>query len=553
MKSNPSLKFKIATEDWEFEAIYQLLYRTFVEEIPQYHANAEHRLIDRFHEDNSYLICLDGKQLAGMITLRSRRPFSLDQKIPNLDDYLPQGRSVCEIRLLAVEKNYRHSAVLPGLIALLEKHGRSQGFDTAIISGTTRQLRLYNHLGFVPFGPLVGKPGAEYRPMMLTYEKYRAHVGRALNASRQSIPKEKPVNLLPGPVALHPSVRRAYSRPPVSHRSRAFRSDFQQVRADLCKLVAASHVEVMLGSGTLANDAIAGQLSLSQQPGIILTNGEFGERLVDQASRFGLTFHTFAKDWGEAFSSQEVGDRLAQLPGTAWLWTVHCETSTGVLNDIEMLTEVCSETGIKLCLDCVSTIGTVPVNLSRVFFASGVSGKGLGSLAGLAMVFYHHSLKPAPRQLPRYLDLGYYAEHSGIPFTHSSNLLKALEIALKRRQRAGSLEAKQSMSAWLRRELQQRGFRLIASEVPTSPAVVTVALPESLSSERIGWQLEEAGFQLSYRSEYLRRRNWVQICLMGECRRGDLRRLLDILTALCRRIPARAPDPVGVKPGVHAF
>ncbi len=553
MKSQPSLKFKVATEDWEFEEIYRLLYRTFVEEIPQYDANSEHRLIDKFHEDNSYLICLDGQQLAGMITLRSRRPFSLDQKIPNLDDFLPQGRTICEIRLLAVDRDHRNSAVLPGLIALLEKHGRSQGFDTAIISGTTRQLRLYNHLGFVPFGPSVGKPGVEYQPMMLTYEKYRAHVGRALNASRQSIPTARPVNFLPGPVTLHPSVRRAYSRPPVSHRSRAFRTNFQLVRAELCDLVSASHVEVMLGSGTLANDAIAGQLSLRRQPGIILTNGEFGERLVDQAMRFGLSFHTFAKAWGEAFTSVEVGDRLAQLPGTDWLWTVHCETSTGVLNDIGMLTDICCERGIRLCLDCVSTIGTVPVDLSRVFFASGVSGKGLGSLAGLAMVFYHHTLKPAPQQLPRYLDLGYYAEQSGIPFTHSSNLLKALETALKRRQRAGALEATLSMSAWLRHELQQRGFRLIASDVPTSPAVVTLALPEPLSSEKIGWQLEEAGFQLSYRSEYLRKRNWVQICLMGECRRGDLRRLVDTLTALCRRAPIAVPDAIGMKPGVHAF
>jgi hypothetical protein len=36
---------------------------------------------------------------------------------------------------------------------------------------------MYRHLGFNPFGPLVGKEGAYYQPMYLTLEasrKYRA-------------------------------------------------------------------------------------------------------------------------------------------------------------------------------------------------------------------------------------------------------------------------------------------------------------------------------------------------------------------------------------------
>jgi len=202
-----------------------------------------------------------------MIALRDKRPFSLDQKLANLDDYLPPGRNICEIRLLAVEKQYRHSVVLPGLLALMEKQGRARGFDTAVISGTNRQARLYEHLGFVPFGPLVGNPGVLHQPMMLTYERYRSQVGPALNAWRSSVHQGQPVNFLPGPVALHPSVRRAFARPPISHRSRAFRADFQRIQQTLCDLVGASHVEIMLGSGTLANDAIAGQLSLLRNRG----------------------------------------------------------------------------------------------------------------------------------------------------------------------------------------------------------------------------------------------------------------------------------------------
>ena len=36
MESSTPLVFKIATEDWEFDLIHQLNYKTFVEEIPQH-------------------------------------------------------------------------------------------------------------------------------------------------------------------------------------------------------------------------------------------------------------------------------------------------------------------------------------------------------------------------------------------------------------------------------------------------------------------------------------------------------------------------------------
>ena len=73
--------FKIATEDWEFEQIHRLNYETFVEEIPEHVASASRRLVDRFHDENTYAIGLDNRRLVGMLAIRGRRPFSLDLKL----------------------------------------------------------------------------------------------------------------------------------------------------------------------------------------------------------------------------------------------------------------------------------------------------------------------------------------------------------------------------------------------------------------------------------------------------------------------------------------
>ncbi len=167
------LVFKIAAEPWEFEQIHRLNYRTFVEEIPQHQPNPAHLLVDPFHAENTYLICLRGRQLLGMVTVRDKRPFSLDKKLANLDAYLPPHRSVCEFRLLAIEKEHRHPLVFQGLIRLLAEVCEERGYDLALMSGTVRQLRLYRHLGFTPFGPLVGPPQAQYQPMYLTLAAYQ--------------------------------------------------------------------------------------------------------------------------------------------------------------------------------------------------------------------------------------------------------------------------------------------------------------------------------------------------------------------------------------------
>ena len=172
MKFPSPIEFKIATEDWEFEQIHQLNYKTFVEEIPQHQPSGAGRLVDKFHDENTYVICLSGKQLIGMLAVRAKRPFSLDQKLPNLDSYLPPGRSVCEIRLLAVEKNYRMGQVSVGLLRFVGDYCKSHGYDLGVISGTTRQQKLYKHMGFVPFGPLVGTGDAVFQPMYITQESY---------------------------------------------------------------------------------------------------------------------------------------------------------------------------------------------------------------------------------------------------------------------------------------------------------------------------------------------------------------------------------------------
>src|SRR5256886_2387960 len=320
MNAARSVGFKIASEESEFEQVFRLNYRTFVEELPQHPPNPEKRLVDRFHHENAYLIALDADQLIGMMAVRDKRPFSLDEKLGNIDRFLPAGRKICEIRLLSVLASHRNGMVFQGLLKLLLEYGKSQRYNLAVISGTVRQQKLYKHLGFVPFGPIVGSKDAQYQPMYLTLEEFEEVASPLLNVASAADRALNPISFLPGPVSIRPEIRAALDQLPVSHRCDRFKEDFALTRTLLCQLVRAQRVEILLGSGTLANDVIAAQLSLMSAPGIILSNGEFGGRLVDHATRFGLAFRALEIEWGGAFSRGQVLQTLDRQRDAKWLW-----------------------------------------------------------------------------------------------------------------------------------------------------------------------------------------------------------------------------------------
>lgn len=350
----------------------------------------------------------------------------------------------------------------------------------------------------------------------------------------------KKVNLLPGPVEIHEEVKTEFARPTVSHRNMDFIKDFNTTKELLCKYVNASRVEIFTGSGTLANEVIAAQISNLEGKGLILVLGEFSERLVKISERHNLDFKVIRKEWGKFFSRREIEEFLGnELPDCTWIWTVHCETSSGVLNDLKMLKEICSVRSIKLCIDCISSIATMPLDLSDIYLASSTSGKAIGAYAGLSMVFYNHNIEPS-NKIPLYLDLGYYRMKGGIPFTISSSAVYALKKAIEILTLEDKFEEIEKISSYIRKELLSLEMNLIVSKENSSPAVITFSVPSNISSKKVGEIMEERGYYLSFNSCYLLEKNWLQVCIMGNINMGDIdgfkSTFQDVLILTCKLI-----------------
>ncbi|MFK8794527.1 GNAT family N-acetyltransferase [Planococcus plakortidis] len=507
MNEKSSIYYKIADSKEEMEQIHQLNYETFVEEIPQHSKSEDKRLVDRFHEENTYWIAKQDSRLIGMVAIRGIRPFSLDEKLGTIDSYLPDDTKPCEVRLLSVRKEYRGKRIFFGLLQQVVGSCLQQGYDCVLISGTMRQARLYRHIGFKPFGPLIGTENAKYQPMLLT-KKHFTSAGKLFDQMTKEDKQAFSIRLLPGPVSIHPKVQKAWTQPAISHRSEVFCNEIYSLQSELKRFTSARNVQITVGTGTMANDLIAGQLTRVGGKGLILSNGEFGERLAQQAIRWKLEFIHSRKQWNEPFAVNEVQELLKQHPDIRWLWTVHCETSTGYLYPLEELKSLCEKQEIRMCLDACSSLGTVPLDLSSVYMASAVSGKGLGSYPGLAMVFHSEHVSP-DANLPAYLDLGLYEKSGTVPFTHSSNSVAALRAAVAHHHFPNPLWIKE-----IRNQLRDAGLEVLGNN-RYSPGIMTIALPSEIDARAVGDTLKAKGIEISYESDYLLKRNWVQIALMG--------------------------------------
>jgi aspartate aminotransferase-like enzyme len=179
----------------------------------------------------------------------------------------------------------------------------------------------------------------------------------------------------------------------------------------------------------------------------------------------------------------------------------------------------------------------MPVDLQEVHLASTSSGKGLRAYPGVAMVFHRQNTPTPSDGLPRYLDLGFYAQQDGIPFTFSSNLLHALHAAVRGVNWGRRFAEVVETSTWLRTKLLELGFCIVGAATRTSPAVITIQLAAELNSVNVGNLMQESGFLLSYNSDYLKRKNWIQICLMGEVAREKVVSLVNVLNRVCFRRP----------------
>ncbi|KVU09568.1 2-aminoethylphosphonate aminotransferase [Burkholderia ubonensis] len=351
--------------------------------------------------------------------------------------------------------------------------------------------------------------------------------------------------LNPGPVTLTERVRRSLLQPDLCHRESEFFDLQDEARA---RLVAAYELDpaewaavLMTGSGTAAVESMIAALVPQGGKLLVIENGVYGERIAQIATQYAIAHEVLEHEWMQAPDLAQIAARL-DAGGFSHVAVIHHETTTGRLNDLGAIADVCRARGVKLLVDGVSSFGAEAIDFAGgdIDAVAATANKCLHGVPGAAFVIVRRCALAQAASRTYYLDLGRLAklqDQRNTPFTPSVHAYYALVEALREFDEAGGWRARHARYKALADQAQAglaaRGMPLVLPEGASSVVLRAYRLPQGVTYEQLHDGLKARGFVI-YAGQGGLSKELFRISTMGAIEAADVERLLDGFTALTR-------------------
>lgn len=364
----------------------------------------------------------------------------------------------------------------------------------------------------------------------------------------------------PGPSDIHPSVLAALAAPTVGHLDPYFLQIMDEVQQMLREVFQTENQMTMAisGTGSAGMETCVVNLVEPRDKVIVCQNGVFGGRMADVARRAGGDVTVLERPFGEVFSADEIAAAVDQHKPKV-VGIVHAETSTGALQPLEEISRIVHDAGALLLVDCVTSLGGLPVSIDAVGIDAAYSGtqKCLSCPPGLAPVTF------SPRALEAmdarsnavsswYLDISmlrnYWgadrAYHHTAPINMNYALHQALRLVLDEGLENRFARHRQHHEA-LKAGLEALGISYSVTEPSHRlPMLNSVLIPEGIDDGQVRSQLlNEFGIEIGGGLGPMKGKTW-RIGLMGEA--ASSTNVLSFLAAVDQCLAAqRQSAPTG--------
>jgi 2-aminoethylphosphonate-pyruvate transaminase len=347
--------------------------------------------------------------------------------------------------------------------------------------------------------------------------------------------------LNPGPVSLTKRVRNALLNDDLCHREPEFselQTKIRQKLVSIYNLQPSTWASVLLtGSGTAAVEAMIASLVPENQHLLIIENGVYGERMTKIACAHGIEHEVLRCDWTHAIESEKLNE-IFQRKKFSHVAVVHHETTTGRLNKLDELGNICKRHSVRILLDGVSSFGGENIEFEKwnLDACAATANKCLHGVPGAAFVLVNRtSLSNGRNAKTVYLDLSNYLSKQDLgetPFTQSIQCFYALNEALDEFSEAGGWRQRnktfRTRMDSIRNCLAELGVKNLINKEDSSCVLASFKTPAQKSYVEIHDNLKESGFiiyagQGKFSSEVFR------ISPMGNITNADMRRLLSAL------------------------
>ncbi|ARM76517.1 pyridoxal-phosphate-dependent aminotransferase family protein [Acidianus manzaensis] len=310
--------------------------------------------------------------------------------------------------------------------------------------------------------------------------------------------------LIPGPVNVPQSVAFAATKV-VNHRSDEFRQVVKNLEELMSEHFNSERTALLTGSGTLAVESMVFSLLKKQEKVIVLTYGEFSNRLLDSIKRRETDIIAYSKKFGEGFSIEEVKKIVEENKDADSVALVHNETSTGIaFRNLEEVSKIVKGSGKKFLVDSVSGFAAykIDVNSWKIDAVATGSQKALASVPGMGFVaLSDEGVENLNEDIPNYLNLKLalkFQDKNETPFTPSTGAfyasLRAAEL-LKLEGIEKRWKRHEACSKFLRQVVSKIGFSVFGDESNFSNTVVAGIPP--ITPKNLISALKERGIEIS--------------------------------------------------------
>ena len=194
----------------------------------------------------------------------------------------------------------------------------------------------------------------------------------------------------PGPTSVRENVRleraKATTNPDVDEEFVEF---YKNTCDKIGKIINTNNsVYILSGEGILGLEAACASLTEPGDRVLVLDNGIYGRGFKDFASIYGGEGVFFSDDYNKAIDVKKLNEFLEKDHNFKYATIVHCDTPTGVLNDLSKICPILNEYGILSVVDSVSAMGGEEIRVDgwKIDIALGGSQKAFSAPTGLTMV-----------------------------------------------------------------------------------------------------------------------------------------------------------------------
>lgn len=148
------------------------------------------------------------------------------------------------------------------------------------------------------------------------------------------------------------------------------------------------NIYILSGEGILGLEAACASLTEAGDRVLIIDNGIYGKGFGDFVKIYGGTPVYYTKDYTEPIDVTELKAYLDTDSDFKYATVVHCDTPSGMLNDVEAICPLLKEYGIMTVVDIVSASFGVPLNIdaAKIDICCMGSQKALSAPPGLTML-----------------------------------------------------------------------------------------------------------------------------------------------------------------------